>query len=519
MGQESPFTGKLMSPPNILYSAFLMLAGMICFIAGIIVSQRRPFPPGSIPLMVLLFALSWWDSSYSLFWAGTPGPTPFFWLDITYLGTVIVPAALLIFAMEISDLGSWLKRPFLISLAVEPLLVTILLWTDPLHGLFFAGKRLENSAMILDGGPVFWANLIYSYLVLLIGFILLIRRFIQTAGIHRQQIGVILAGLSITWLNSIIFVIGLNPIPGADNTPFSFTIAGLAFTYAILRYRFLDILPIARHLLIEGMSDGVIVIDAQNRLADLNPVAEQVLGGEAKLILGTPVREVFSRWPDLVAKFHDVMSIRTEVRTERAYLDVRISPLHDQRQNFLGRLVVWRDISELKLVQMELVKLAQKDPLTHVYNRRHFLELARIEYERFKRTHKPISLAILDLDHFKRINDTYGHQVGDETLVRFTKICTSNIRAIDLFARFGGEEFVLLLPETNMQQAYKSLQRLQAALRREFDSDEEPKHLTASFGLATLSDPHDTLDMLIQKADKALYMAKDNGRDQIVSLP
>jgi hypothetical protein len=327
-----------MISPNIAYSALLMLAGMICLIAGIIVMQRRPFAPGSIPLMVLLFALSWWDSTYGLFWVGAIGPTPFFWLDITYLGAVIVPTAFLAFAMEISGSGSWLKKPFSLALCIEPLLVTIFLWTDPWHGLFFAGNRPQNTAIILNGGPVFWANIIYSYLLLLIGFILLIRRFIQSTGIYRRQVGVVIAGAGVTWINSIVFILGLSPFPNADNTPFSFSLAGLAFAFALTRYRLLDIIPIARDVLIEGMSDGAVVLDANNRVVDINPAAEQVLGSPSGSKIGEPVETVFSAWSEIIKSFLDVNNARVEVSVGSpvsAYFD-RHSPLFDQNTTSLG---------------------------------------------------------------------------------------------------------------------------------------------------------------------------------------
>jgi hypothetical protein len=172
-----------MAPPNIGFSAFLLAAGVVCFMSGMIILQTRRNAPGAISLMVLMFALCWWDITYALFWADAPAPSPNFWLYITYIGVVVIPPALLIFAMELSHQEEWLKLPFLIGLCVEPILVLVLLYTDSSHGLFFAGQQTENIGMILNAGPVYWLNIVYSYLLILIGVLILLRRFFQTSGI------------------------------------------------------------------------------------------------------------------------------------------------------------------------------------------------------------------------------------------------------------------------------------------------------------------------------------------------
>ncbi len=483
--------------------------------------QRRPFTPGSIPLIFFLFAMSWWDSTYGAFWANAPAPNPYFWLDLSYIGVVAVPTAFFLFAMQLAGQENWLKKPFIFALCLEPLLILLLMWTDPWHNLFFAGKRLQNTVMILNAGPVFWGNVIYSYLLLLIAFLLLIRKFIAAAGIYRTQLGIVVAGVSVTWLNSFIFLFGLSPLPHADNTPFSFTIAAFAFAYALLRYRLFDIVPIARDTLIEGMSDGVLVLDGNNRVVDINPEAEKILASSANKIIGKPVDEVFSQWSDIVKTFWEVKHARVEIPIGNAantYLDLSISPLYDKKQNYLGRLVVWRDISHLKQIQADLEKLAIQDPLTLAYNRRHFYTLAETEIERSLRSGLPCSIILADIDYFKAVNDKYGHKAGDEALIRFVKIFQQHLRQTDIFARFGGEEFVALLPQANLQQAQEIAERIRNRFEHTTLTVEGRQFsITASFGVSAFKHETDTLDSLIQKADKALYVAKEKGRNMVIA--
>ena len=512
-----------MTPPDTAFSAALLAAGLICFVGGMIILQTRRSASGAGPLMIVMFALAWWDITYSLFWAGAPAPYPNFWLYITYVGVVAIPSALLAFSLQLSDLGDWLKPPFIAALCLEPVLVLVLLFTDPWHGLFFAGKQTENIGMILDAGPMYWANLVYSYLMLLVTMVILMRRFTQTQGLYRDQIRIILIGLAFPWINSIIFVSGFSPFANADNTPFSFTFAGVAFTYGLLRYRLLDILPIARHVLIESMSDGVVVLDKHNRLVDINPAARQVLGTEGLSPLGKRVEEVFSAWSDLVLAFNDIRDIRTEVPVGPppvTYLDLKISPLFDSRGHFLGRLVIWRDITPLKQAQAELQEQAIRDPLTGLYNRRYLNHALNRELARAQRGHYPVSLVMMDIDHFKSLNDTFGHNMGDTILREFGIQLMEQVRVDDTVCRYGGEEFLVLLPNVSSQSALEIAERWRKMFQ---EANTYPVGgtvtVTVSCGIAEFPLSGNTSEELVAAADKSLYQAKAMGRNRVVLWP
>lgn len=449
-----------MAPPNFFLSGLLFASGIICLVVVLVVWQMRRNSPGAVPLVVLMAALAWWDLTYALFWAGLPGRTPYFWLDITFIGVTIVPGAVLAFAIQVVQKEKWLKPPFVLGLFIEPLLINILMWTDPWHNLFFGGKRELNTVSILDAGPASWANIIYSYILILVAFLLLLRAVIQSKGLYRRQYATILAGIGITWLNSFMFIFGVHLIGNADNTPFSFTLTGLFFTFALLYLRFLDIVPIARGTLIDNMSDGVLVLDTQDRLVDFNASAQQLLPA---LRIGDPIGRHLADRPDLLLKFSQVEDVRTELLLAESpplYLDLHISPLFDTQRQPLGRLIVWRDITELKLLQLELSEQATRDAVTQVYNRRHFIELAHIELKRCIRLNQSLAIVIADLDRFKNVNDTYGHPAGDVVLHGFAQFCLTAKRKKDVFARWGGEEFIFLLPETDGREALEFTERM-----------------------------------------------------------
>ncbi len=161
----------------------------------------------------------------------------------------------------------------------------------------------------------------------------------------------------------------------------------------------------------------------------------------------------------------------------------------------------------------EVAYLASHDSLTNALTRRHMNELCAIELDRSQRHGHSMALLIMDLDHFKRVNDTYGHQGGDRVLTEFVSKVQHLLRRPDLLARFGGEEFVALLPETNLADAVSVAQRIREACERSGTGE----GCTVSIGVTTNQSASDTIDALIARADKAMYLAKANGRNRVES--
>lgn len=176
------------------------------------------------------------------------------------------------------------------------------------------------------------------------------------------------------------------------------------------------------------------------------------------------------------------------------------------------------DISERKMLEQELVHQARTDMLTGLPNRRRFLELAEQELARATRYDGQLSVLMIDLDNFKSINDVHGHQSGDRVLAKFAEICRKTMRSIDIAGRLGGEEFAILLPETDLQHAVEAAERLRQRIADTEMAMENGKNFgfTASFGAASLSPDNDNIDRLLGAADRALYEAKRTGRNRVV---
>lgn len=255
---------------------------------------------------------------------------------------------------------------------------------------------------------------------------------------------------------------------------------------------------------------GVVVLE-RGRIVDANPMLEALFARPRERLLGADLHILFSpteraRIAELLGRAdgqpHDLDALR---EGNPFAAEISIARLRED-----GRQVAEiRDVSRRKALEQQLLHLATTDPLTQALNRRAFEERALQALQRSQRQNLPLCLALLDLDHFKRVNDHHGHATGDAVLREFSALCREQARATDLFARFGGEEFVLLLPDSHLDAAAQGLERLRVNLA---ENDLQGLRIRVSIGLAEWL-PGETLEQLLQRADTALYSAKAAGRD------
>ncbi len=170
-------------------------------------------------------------------------------------------------------------------------------------------------------------------------------------------------------------------------------------------------------------------------------------------------------------------------------------------------------LAHIKVLSEKLSTIAYTDSLTQIYNRLHFAHFLDAEIDKVKRYGGTFSIIFFDLDHFKEVNDNFGHHTGDEVLEKVTDIVSKANRSADIFARYGGEEFIILTPETNLSGALIHAERLRNDIEQyEFKN---VGHISSSFGVAEFDPDKDDVDSLLERADKALYMAKEYGRNRV----
>jgi diguanylate cyclase (GGDEF)-like protein/PAS domain S-box-containing protein len=327
-----------------------------------------------------------------------------------------------------------------------------------------------------------------------------------------------------------------------DFTPLMFGLSGVLFAYSVVRGRFMNIIPVARSHIIESMSDGVLVIDTQNRIVDMNPAMETFLGHKPSSFLGKPASEALERWMDQSDALINGQETRTELRIPDApsrYLDLRVTPLYDDYQHLNGRLLVFRDVTERKQVekklrlandrlQSQLIEIgtlqsqlrsqAIRDPLTDLFNRRYLDETLDRELARAAREGYPVSVIMLDIDHFKKVNDTFGHEAGDVVLKALARMLSSRNRRGDFVCRFGGEEFVIVMPNMTVDTAYERAEELRATLNTlAVPYGRFSLTITISMGIAGYPANGDEREAVLRAADRAMYAAKRAGRDHILT--
>jgi len=227
-------------------------------------------------------------------------------------------------------------------------------------------------------------------------------------------------------------------------------------------------------------------------------------------------------YEDFLQRSEDKVFYEKTVNDPTQYYYISCSRSLDISDKFQGTIFVIEDITNRKEMEKELEKLATTDPLTGVKNRRSFLQLFEQEISRFHRYKKPFGLLILDIDHFKIINDSYGHDTGDKVLKNLVVEAMGVLRESDIFARWGGEEFIILLPESNAHEASTVAERLRSKLAKVEINSKDNKLITytVSIGLRVVNQEEVNINMneIIRKADESLYAAKERGRNRVVML-
>ena len=288
--------------------------------------------------------------------------------------------------------------------------------------------------------------------------------------------------------------------------------------------------------LLENLYDGVYYVSRGRRILYWNKGAERISGYSADEVLGSycyanildHIDEKgchFCRRGCPLAKAirkGETLSARVELRHKegrRVPVDVCVMPVHDDDGKIVGGVEVFRDATPqvaLETAFTEMQHLAERDPLTGIANRRHLEMMLEMRVEMLRKTGIPCSIIMADLDHFKEVNDTWGHSVGDQALIGFAGMLKDTCRNTDVVGRLGGEEFLVILPESPLANAVAIAERMRASTPRVAPAELGERQLTASFGVV-LAELGDTVEHLSARVDAALYRAKQKGRNRVES--
>ena len=669
------------------------VAGILSLLSAAAVMERKA-NPGNRQFALLMFSLAIWSFS-SIFEAGALSVAgKISWSKMQYLGAVSVSPLWFLFAAEYTRQKKFTASNLRYIIWVIPLITLILAFTSEYHGLLWEEviipENSVNHVAIYDHGIWFPVHIGFSYLMLVIGTYWLIKELQNSPHKKQNQAMVIFISMAVAWVSNIIYVLGLSPIKGLDITTLSFTFSALVLVWMIFGNRLFDLIPFARNTLVDNMPDGVIVLDADDRVVDINPAAIKLSGYDGPTPIGLSIWDMFKEYQHLIEPFRDKQDIQTELDLPGdppRYLGVKIDNIPTGDKATTGQIITLRNITRRKTSEIneqeqrqfaealadtasiinssldldevlnyildnvgkvvphdsanialvdeqnmvrflkvkgyekygtreqilsierrveeipnfkkmaesgkpsinpdtwvdpewvndlpgagwirsfigapikrkdkllgflnldaatpnffetkhlsrlqalanqaaiaienaqlfkEMEKLAITDSLTGLYNRRFFFAFAENEIERSKRYNKNLSIIMMDIDHFKKVNDSFGHQIGDQVLKEIADICLSILRKVDLMCRYGGEEFAVLLPETEGAEAAHAAERMCTAISSlRLKNEKGDVSVSVSIGVAELNSSRGSFEKLLAAADKALYTAKETGRNRV----
>lgn len=317
---------------------------------------------GAAPYAWVALSQAAWTLGYIFELASSDITAKIFWDDAQFVASAIAALALFAFALEYTEHKLTHPRATWILIAAIPVIFIVLDLTDNVHHL------VRATASLIPGEPfaeltypfsaAVWILFLYAVglSVLSVGF--LIGKIRRSPRLYRDQIALIIIGILIPLAGITLTIIGIELSFHRDTTPLTFALDNLLVAWALFRFRLFDIVPAARHAVIESMSDAMLVLDAQNRLVDLNPAAQRLISQQAADVIGQPASQVLSKWPDLVEQFQDVEDIQTELRvssgTEQHYFDLRLLPLRNRSGDLTGRLIVAHDVTRRKWAENEI---------------------------------------------------------------------------------------------------------------------------------------------------------------------
>lgn len=503
-----------------------LLAALVC--AGAYLRGRKmKRVPGMHALLALLAALLFWSGAQFIGYIFTSPTIKMLAAKFAYFGIVLTPVAWLFFAVGYTRRQMRLPRLALNLICVIPAITLILVMTNDWHNLIWSRVEFVWDqgvyGMVTEHGPWFYVHAFYSYGMLVVATTILAWSIGHTTGAWKPVAAVIAAPILVVLAN-LFYLSPFNPAPWFDMTTLGFAAAAMILDGGVLRYGVLETIPVVRDRVVEQLRDGVIVLNANGMAIDINESALQILRTTPGELTE---RSIISYFNDLsmdeLTNFDrpDGQGLETTLRG-RSY-DISASSL-DHTNPDADVVLVLRDITDrlkteqdLRQAQDELVRLAHTDYLTGIHNRRFFMQRLSEEVERVRRHGSQLSVLLFDLDHFKKVNDQCGHHAGDQILKAVADVSTQVKRITDIAARIGGEEFALLLPETDQTGAVRTAQRLRQAIARITCPETQAARLrvTASIGVATVSAVSMDLENVLNHADEALYKAKHSGRNAV----
>jgi len=344
--------------PSIAQAPTLFGSTGLAIWAAVIARAKRGVP-GGVAFGWMMLAIALWSLASAMHTLVDDYATRVAISKFQYLGIAPIGVLWLLFTSEYSRVRWPGQRTLRAVIWAVPVATLLLAATNEQHHFYWASiepiSTPAGTRLVYTGGPWYWVHATYSYFLILIGTATLVRGLRRFPPPFRPQTALIIVGAIVPWAGNLLYLGRMLPVEGLDLTPVAFAISGVCFTWGIYRYRLFGLVPVARDMVIDSMDDGVIVLDAQRRLVDLNAAAERYTGA-TPASLGLPIDDVVHWWTDAVDEERPLTGGQPAiVRVEPGprYYEVKVSAVRDSEQRFVGWLVIVHDISNRRRNEAE----------------------------------------------------------------------------------------------------------------------------------------------------------------------
>ena len=443
-------------------------------------------------------------------------------IRLEYIGLSFIPSLTFMFILHFIR-GKKISNQLSLLFNVIPVITLILVFTVEKHNFFYINPHLIQGEffLVLDFERGFWYYIHFINILALTisGLIMLIWFSFRSKGRLRQQAMIMAFGSFLPILSGIVYFLGW--IPGKiDPTPFSLVISGLIFSVLLFKLELFELVPAAREFALDSIQDGFLLVDGKGIVLDCNQATHNLFHtkpihlGDNLLkhpVLGNHLHPLLEKNLNQVEFFIQLPG------GDSHFYEATAHPIKSPLFSSKGISILIRDVSEKVILLEKLRNQANLDGLTELFNRRCLMELGTHALKTNFQDNQCLGIVIMDLDHFKLVNDQYGHAAGDLVLREVATRITHSLRDMDILGRYGGEEFALILPGSNRTSMLHVAERIRLLVESSaFVYEGIDIRITASFGVYLEKVTQMTnLDDLFKKADAALYAAKHEGRNRV----
>ncbi len=441
---------------------------------------------------------------------------------VQYLGFPYIPPLFYLFIKKY--VNREVKNKFIIALLFTiPVLATILVITNEYTNLYYTSFEIVLDEDLtygkVEGTNLYIILFVYIYVMYFAALIAVIRAYISANKTSKKNIVFLITAIATSLISGILYMFGIYPFE-VDLSPVFILIGYMYMGYHIfIKYTYLSI-PYARDNVLEKMRDGYILVDDEENYLDANKVALDIFPNLKDAKVATNIFSYIDlpELETLVDKNLDTTEFHM-VEENGVIKDYRITVSSVSKSNS-QKIRSWLiyDITDSKLMMADLEYMAKFDPLTNLYNRNNFFTIVEGRLAENIKKRKHFAIIMIDIDFFKKINDTYGHACGDDTIIEVAKRFSTAIRKNDIIARYGGEEFIIYLEDLRKDEVVDIGEKLRTSInKRKFKYTKESFQVTVSIGIAMFDlKKHGSISDVLADADRCLYEAKELGRNKVV---